>query len=442
MTELKILEVNGKKLSARVTGVGPPIILFHSLLADGTSFDPISAELRKTHQTIILNLPGFAESAFVGGDLNTIADHIAKWIEALDLSQKPIFLGNGYGGFIALIISIRHPDIAARLVLSDCGAVFSEPGRAAFRMMSATAKEKGLSAIADVAMRRLFAPEFQKINPELTAARKQCFLAVDLQTFQSACEALSTLDIRDQLSKIKVPVLVLVGEHDEATPPPMSQELNAGLGLGAENVVGYSTLAEFAPPKYRGKLQGIMATFVVTGLPVSALLGVFLVPNFGWRIMFVIGGIGALIVWFIRKALPESPRWLESVGRDIEAEALMTKIESEVAAEKGTLPPLVYAEVKSVLLVIPIYVLVAGLFGMYVPELFPTEVRLRASGICNTFGRGATIGTPFLVVFLFNSFGVTGVLALMIALLIVQIIAVATIGIESSNLGLEELSAK
>ena len=325
-----------------------------------------------------------------------------------------------------------------------------------------------------------------------------------------------------------------------------------GVGLGAENVVGYSTLAEFAPPKYRGKLQGLMATFVVTGLPASALLGVFLVPNFGWRIMFVIGGIGALIVWMIRKSLPESPRWLESVGRDAEAEALMSKIEAEVSAEKGVLPPVTYGQAPSVprnvgyllsprmlprmivgsitlivintllygfvtwlptffvkegmtivksfnfafvmsigapvgaalgafladkvgrktliigasaiaaifgasypfvrdpnllpvfglLLVIPIYVLVAGLFGMYVPELFPTEVRLRASGICNTFGRGATIGTPFLVVFLFNSYGVTGVLALMIALLIVQIIAVATIGIESSNQGLEQLSTQ
>ncbi len=49
-------------------------------------------------------------------------------------------------------------------------------------------------------------------------------------------------------------------------------------------------------------------------------------------------------------------------------------------------------------LTIPIYVLVALLFGIYIPELFPTEIRLRASGLCNTFGRGATIATPFLVV--------------------------------------------
>src|SRR6202041_2819678 len=53
-------------------------------------------------------------------------------------------------------------------------------------------------------------------------------------------------------------------------------------------------------------------------------------------------------------------------------------------------------------LTVPIYVLVALLFGVYIPELFPTEVRLRASGICNMFGRGATIVTPFIVVSRFN----------------------------------------
>jgi len=76
-------------------------------------------------------------------------------------------------------------------------------------------------------------------------------------------------------------------------------------------------------------------------------------------------------------------------------------------------------------LTVPIYVLVALLFGIYIPELFPTEVRLRASGIVNTLGRGATtIVTPFLGVMLFEARGVAGVMALMIGLLVVQIITV------------------
>ncbi len=102
-----------------------------------------------------------------------------------------------------------------------------------------------------------------------------------------------------------------------------------GLGLGAENVVGYSTLTEFVPPQSRGKWLGFMTVFVVTGLPVAALLGTLIVPRFGWRAMFVIGGIGALIVWYLRKALPESPRWLEAVGRNEEADALLLAIERE-----------------------------------------------------------------------------------------------------------------
>jgi MFS transporter, putative metabolite:H+ symporter len=76
---------------------------------------------------------------------------------------------------------------------------------------------------------------------------------------------------------------------------------------------------------------------------------------------------------------------------------------------------------------------------VYTSELFPTEVRLRANGICNTFGRGATVVTPFIVVALFTSYGVGGVLALMIGLLIVQIIVVAIWGIEPKRRGLEEL---
>ena len=213
------------QVSARVCAEGPPIVLFHSLLADDSSFDPIATPLTTSHQVVILNLPGFGESVAVDGGLEAIADRVAAAIAAFEFATPPIFLGNGYGGFVALLAVIRHPGIAAKLVLADCGAAFSEPGRAAFRGMSAAASANGLAAIADVAMRRLFSPEFQAHNPALIAERRARFLAVEPTVFHAACLALSTLDLRDQLAKVTVPVLVLVGEHDEATPPAMSQEL-------------------------------------------------------------------------------------------------------------------------------------------------------------------------------------------------------------------------
>jgi putative MFS transporter len=92
-------------------------------------------------------------------------------------------------------------------------------------------------------------------------------------------------------------------------------------------------------------------------------------------------------------------------------------------------------------LIVAIYVLTAVLYGVYTTELFPTEVRLRANGLCNMLGRGATVVSPFIVLALFQSYGLHGVLGLMIGLLILQIVVVAVWGIETSRRRLEELQA-
>jgi MFS transporter, putative metabolite:H+ symporter len=324
-----------------------------------------------------------------------------------------------------------------------------------------------------------------------------------------------------------------------------------GLGLGAEIVVGYSTLTEFVPPQSRGRWLAFMAFLVVAGFPATSLLSYLIIPSFGWRPMFVIAGIGSLIVWYLRKNLPESPRWLESKGRTEEAEALMQAIEKE-AATAGPLPapatpvavPLlsatamlqppilqrmivgswvlitintlifgfviflpqfflrqgltitsslgytvvlaggslvgcaigaftsdfigrrwsiigasiltiitgwIYAnftadsnptEILGVgfLLIVAIYIQTAILFGVYTPELFPTEIRLRANGICNTFGRGATVVSPFIVGWLIQNYKLPGVIGLMIGLLLVQIIVVLFWGVEPRQRGLEDVA--
>jgi len=106
-----------------------------------------------------------------------------------------------------------------------------------------------------------------------------------------------------------------------------------GLGLGAEIVVGYSTLTEFVPPKTRGRWLSMMAFLVVAGFPATALLGYLIIPTWGWRPMFVIAGVGSLIVWYLRKNLPESPRWLEAQGRtDARAYLASRPVEVELRA--------------------------------------------------------------------------------------------------------------
>src|SRR5262249_22386210 len=103
-----------------------------------------------------------------------------------------------------------------------------------------------------------------------------------------------------------------------------------GVGLGA--------LSEFVPPLQRGRWGSALSAITNSALFVSALVGLLIIPQFGWRWMFVITGVGALIVWYLRRALPESPRWLESKGHLGEAEKVLGAIEAEVL-RRGPLPP-------------------------------------------------------------------------------------------------------
>jgi len=113
-----------------------------------------------------------------------------------------------------------------------------------------------------------------------------------------------------------------------------------GLGLGAEIVVGYAALTEFVPPAQRGWWVTLLAVVTNMALFIASLMGTWIIPRFGWQYMFLIVGVAAIIVWLLRKSMPESPRWLESKGRLVEAEAVLARIEAE-AARKAPLPPIV-----------------------------------------------------------------------------------------------------
>lgn len=213
----------GGTVSASVTGDGPEIWLFHSLLADASSCAPLATALSVRHRVVVPDLPGFGGSAPVAAGLEPVADRLAACIA--EAGGPVAIIGNGYGSFVALTLALRHTALVSRLVLAGTGAVFDEPGRVAFRGMANAAGSKGLAAIADTAMRRLFSPSFQDANPALVAERRERFLATDPTLFVSACNALATLDLRGAVAGLHVPTLILTGALDEATPPAMAREL-------------------------------------------------------------------------------------------------------------------------------------------------------------------------------------------------------------------------
>jgi MFS transporter, putative metabolite:H+ symporter len=321
-----------------------------------------------------------------------------------------------------------------------------------------------------------------------------------------------------------------------------------GIGMGAELVVAAGTLCEFIPPAYRGRWISMLGILTNSGLLIASTVGYIVIPTLGWCYMFAIAGVGAMIVWVMRKQMPESPRWLEAVGRIEEAEATLRAFEKEVGTGR-TLPPpavvrsrpviaapfsalfrpgiigrtitaaltvvtvnvAVYGFVawlptfmvkqgmtvvqslwfttlmscgsvagalvgmaigdwvsrrKSILgtciaiavlgilyptlrdsteiaitgfaLVTAIYTLVTlGLYG-YVPELFPTEYRLRGTGVAGVCGRAASITTPYVAIYLFEQFSIQGVLWMVITMLAGLSTAILALRVETAMLSLDD----
>lgn len=336
-----------------------------------------------------------------------------------------------------------------------------------------------------------------------------------------------------------------------------------GLGMGAEIVVGYATLSEFIPAAWRGRFGTILNLIINTSLFLSTFLGWLIVPHYGWRWMFAIAGCGALVVWFLRKSMLESPRWLAARGRTDEAEAIVARVEaacgvdpaasreaaraaarqaaqdttnvvtagearlSELFSRRlltrtitaitvlvalfivnyafvswiptflvkqghsisnslgltavmfaggpvGSLIAFALAERVGRKWGIVVFSLVCVAFGIaypfaqtataitmlgfaitaciyvlssfsvasYVPELFPTELRLRGSGLANTVGRAVSIVVPYGVAAAFAGFGISGVIALIVGTLLLQALIVGVLGVETKNRSLEAIAAE
>jgi MFS transporter, putative metabolite:H+ symporter len=103
----------------------------------------------------------------------------------------------------------------------------------------------------------------------------------------------------------------------------------SNFGLGGEVPVTLTLSAEFSPGRIRGRMTGTMMAGFPVGLVVAAALSLAIVPNFGWRALFVVGIVPALLLFFVRRYMPESVRYLLSRGRVAEAERTVEQIERE-----------------------------------------------------------------------------------------------------------------
>ena len=106
-----------------------------------------------------------------------------------------------------------------------------------------------------------------------------------------------------------------------------------GLGLGGQLPVAVTLVSEYIPAHVRGRFIVLLESFWGLGWLVAALMSYFVIPNYGWHIAFLLGGLPALYVVMILKKVPESVPYLINRGRIAEAHALVQKLERQCGVE-------------------------------------------------------------------------------------------------------------
>ena len=199
------------------------LVLLHSLLTDRAAFDAVKAPLSREFRLHIPDLPGYGACESRGEE--TIAAYADRM--APEIPRGAAVLGNGFGGFVAVALAIRHGEKLGALIAAPALATFPPPAREPFRVMAGKVREGGMASVLDAAINRMFPPAFVAAHPDIVAGRKRALAKADPEAFARACLALAALDLTPELEKIACRTLVLAGALDQTTPAVLARELAA-----------------------------------------------------------------------------------------------------------------------------------------------------------------------------------------------------------------------
>ena len=227
------ITVNGAELYHEQHGIGPETIVFaHGLLWSGRMFDDQVKALQDRYRCIAFDFRGQGQSQVTqdGYDIDTLYADAAVLIEALGCAPCH-FAGLSMGGFIAMRLGIRRPELVKSLILMETSAdPEPEENIGNYRMLGFVVRWLGLSLVANPVMKIMFGQIFLN-DPARAPLRDEWRRRLLANHRVGITRALSGVVTRqgvyDQIDQIKVPTLIIVGDQDVATLPAKAERIHA-----------------------------------------------------------------------------------------------------------------------------------------------------------------------------------------------------------------------
>jgi 3-oxoadipate enol-lactonase len=205
----------------------PRLVLVHSLALDRSVWDGVAAQMAAEAHLLAYDCRGHGRSDrrarkytadLFAHDLAQLLDHVG-WSSA-------VIAGCSMGGCVALAFGGLFPRRAEGLGLIDTTAWYGADAPEKFKERADAARTKGMRALFGFQSTRWFSDAFRAAHPEVLDRTLAVFVESDLDCYAATCDLLGTADLRSYLPAFRMPVAVVVGEEDYATPVGMARQLH------------------------------------------------------------------------------------------------------------------------------------------------------------------------------------------------------------------------
>lgn len=222
------IKANGIQMNYELTGKddGPVVVLSHSLASSLVMWDPQIDALEPHFRVLRYDTRGHGGSDAPEGayTLDLLGEDAIALLEALEISAVH-WVGLSMGGMIGQCLALKYADRLESLVLCDTAAALAEDAQPIWQERIDSVRGKGMQALIDVTLERWFSLSFISQNPHMVARIRKQFLDTPVEGYVGCAEAIRRLNYLDQLSAVKIPTLIMVGEDDPGTPVAASQAM-------------------------------------------------------------------------------------------------------------------------------------------------------------------------------------------------------------------------
>ena len=224
-SSMDFVELDGVALRYELSGKGErTVVLVHEMGGALESWDDVAPRFAESRRVLRYDTRGAGMSQKVRGELgiDTMAGDIAALLDQVGIAGKVALAGIAVGGAIALHFAARYPERTSAVAVGSPATGVAADRRAAALERVARIEATGMSFAVAGSMLNGYAPELRGDIKRFERYRAR-WLGNDPASYATIWRMLAGLDMQDELTRLRCPVLVIGGSLDRVRPPPMAE---------------------------------------------------------------------------------------------------------------------------------------------------------------------------------------------------------------------------